>query len=372
MNQYENFQKIIVEYVNDYNKELEKKLLADEDFFGDSIRLIDFLNKYYKMAFSKNDSARLLSIKKNLDIIKSCFTGINKKNDNIYDPNISLDIYRQSKKGVHKVRRIIPSISDKQKIFDSLIDSYDVYNKNYKNQEYLVYTNNSIYDFELKDDYFPHIIGLSLKDNMEDHHNLADKEIEYYKNLPKMINQLKSPKALKSLDNYEHNNLHSLFNYSYLNVKNSCFQNFYFDNLPMLVYNNKKKENSNVKMNTYFLKPIKINQQIAFSSIGFHENSKFNFGYAESNIEFIDKIKLNGECGVTTALFKKDKNISVRDFKLVKIFTINEQIKYIDFLLHQLNNKKIVNEFFKYQMRLKKSLFEYVNFECRIINEFAK
>ena len=369
MRDYKKFWQIITSYVEDYNNTLNKKLLIDDDFFGDTIRLIDFLNKYYKLISNSKDVNKINAIKENVNTIRECFTGLNQKEEELFKTNINLDTYRQAKKGVHKVRKLIPSVSEKKEIIDSLVDSYNIFNDKFKNQEFLVYTNNSLYSFELKEDYFPHVIGLSLEDNVEEQSDLSEKEISYYKNLPNMLNKLNNLASLESLDKYEHDNYHSLFNYSYLKVKNTCFRNFYYNKLPMFVYHNIKKENSNIKTNTYLLKPIILENETSFASIAFHENSKFNFGYAESNIEFGDKLKINGEYGITTALFKKDKIIGPRNFNLVRMYTINEQIKFIDMIEKDIKDSKITKELKDYQNRLKRSLFDYINLECCIINK---
>ena len=372
MRDYKKFWQIITNYVEDYNNTLNKKLLANDDFFGDTLRLIDFLNKYYKMLLSNNSIDKIKNVKKNINIIRECFTGLNQEKNKLYDSQLSLDSYRQSKKGVHKVRKLIPSIAEKKEIFDSLLTSYEVFESKFKNQEFLIYTNNSLYSFELKEEYFPHVIGLSLDDNISEQYELNEKEINYYKNLPNMLKTLTKSDLLKSLDKYEHDNYHSLFNYAYLRVKNNSFKNFYYNKNPMLVNHYIKKENSNMKTNTILLKPFLLENELVFSTIGFHENSKFNFGYSDTDIEFKDKLKFIGEYGIVTSLFKKDKILGPRNFNLVKIYTINEQINFIDILESNIKNAKIMKELKDYQNRLKRSLFDYINLECRIINEFAK
>ena len=153
MDELKEFQQIIELYVQDYNTRLHKKLLVNEDFFGDTIRIINFLNHYYQEILKEKDLTQTLKVKENLHLIRKVFTGINEAPLVLKPISITSDEYRRSKKGVHKVRRIIPSIAEKQHLFDKILKSYDLYNKYFKNQEYLVYTNNSIYTFELKENY---------------------------------------------------------------------------------------------------------------------------------------------------------------------------------------------------------------------------
>ena len=115
MRDYKKFGQIITSYVEDYNNTLNKKLLIDDDFFGDTIRLIDFLNKYYKLISNSKDVNKINAIKENVNTIRECFTGLNQKEEELFKTNINLDTYRQAKKGVHKVRKLIPSVSEKKK-----------------------------------------------------------------------------------------------------------------------------------------------------------------------------------------------------------------------------------------------------------------
>lgn len=368
MDELKEFQQIIELYVQDYNTRLHKKLLVNEDFFGDTIRIIDFLNHYYQEILKEKDLTQTLKVKENLNLIRKVFTGINEAPLVLKPISITSDEYRRSKKGVHKVRRIIPSIAEKQHLFDKILKSYDLYNEHFKNQEYLVYTNNSIYTFELKEDYFPHVIGLSLDDNVNDVFNLSEKEQNYYQQLPVMIKHMNTQTALQQLERYEYRH-HSLFNYAYLKVKNGSFLNFCVLNQPMFVRHTDRKEGTNIKSNTYFIKPMCLLESQAYSLLGFHENSKFSQGYAESDIRLIEKKKPKGECGITSALFRKSKTLSPRNLNLIRLYTMNEQIQFINEIIPHLEQGHVVKELHEYQNRLKQSLFDYMNLECQIMRE---
>ena len=70
MDELKEFQQIIELYVQDYNTRLHKKLLVNEDFFGDTIRIIDFLNHYYQEILKEKDLTQTLKVKENLHLIR--------------------------------------------------------------------------------------------------------------------------------------------------------------------------------------------------------------------------------------------------------------------------------------------------------------
>lgn len=371
MIELEKFQELMRSYGENYNQCFNKHLQMNEDFFGDTIRMIDFLNHYYHELLKENKKEELALIQKNFSFLRHIFTGIDENPIDLSQLPISPDEFRQSKKGVLKVRRIIPTPIEKHTLFSQLLDLYQLFNEEFEDQEYLVYTNNSIHSFELKPSYFPHVIGLSLEDAPKDMYHYSEKEKEYYQNLPRMLERMNQKEVLQNLDQYEHKRNHSLFNYAYLKVKSSSFLSIYNKEMPLFVCHTDHKEGSNIKINVFLSKPVKLEEQLAYVYLGFHENSKFNEGYAESGINLLEKKKVHGECGITTALFRKNKSKYPRNLKLVKLYTMNEQIQFIEFLLPYLENGHVKKELTEYQNRLKRSLFDYMNLECQITRQLS-
>lgn len=357
-------QEIIQIYVKDYNQKLNKNLLVNEDFFGDTLRIIDFLNHYYTALIHLKDYQMIYFVLDHVDFIRKYIIGLGLSTKPSY--MITDDEYRQARKGVHKVRKMIPSVSSKKDIFHHLLTSYQRYDENFKDQTYIVYTNDNIYNFELKEEYFPHVIGMNLEDKIQDVDTFTEKEKAYYHQIPEMLQKLSSESGLKSLDEYERKNYHSLFNYSYLKVKNISFLNFMSLDTPMFIVNNSKKVDSNVRTNTFFASPIKVGKKESYSMIGFHENSKFSQGYAESNVYLKDTHQIHGEMGITTAIFRKSKSNPSFPLELVKIFTLHEQIQFIDYILRNNDSLSHMKDLINYQGRLKRSLCDQINLEYQL------
>ena len=70
---YKKFGQIITSYVEDYNNTLNKKLLIDDDFFGDTIRLIDFLNNICAFNFPTHENCSF-DCESNIDIDEKSVT----------------------------------------------------------------------------------------------------------------------------------------------------------------------------------------------------------------------------------------------------------------------------------------------------------
>ena len=70
--------------------------------------------------------------------------------------------------------------------------------------------------------------------------------------------------------------------------------------------------------------------------------------------------------------FRKNKSKFPRNLKLVKLYTINEQVQFIELLLPYLENGHVKKELSDYQNRLKRSLFDYMNLECQITRNLSK
>ncbi len=358
-----NIQKIIIDYVQDYNQGLNKNLLANEDFFGDTIRLLDFLNNYYSYLVKIKDQVRISNVLEHMDLLRKEVTGL-EEDQMPPQASITEDEYRQMKKGVLKVRKMIFPLETKQMILNDVMKSYDLYESCFKDQLYMVYTNENIYNFELKERYFPYVIGLNLEDQKKDVDTFTSKELEYYQQLPSMLKEITS--NMMSLDAYERNNHHSLFNYSYVKAKTLSFFNFAQMKMPMLVVNNSKKIDSNVKTNTFFATPIEVGQKDAYSLIGFHENSKFSDGYAEAEIYMKDSKKIKGDVGITTAIFKKNKLLPPYHYELIKVFPVTKQIHFIDQILETNERDAAYQSLKQYQNRLKRGLCDQINLEYQL------
>lgn len=361
-----NIQEIIINYVQDYNQKLNKNLLVNEDFFGDTLRLIDFLNNYYTYLVKSKDEERILNVLDHFELLRKEVTGLELPSTHDVLSYITEDEYRQMKKGVYKVRKMILPLEEKENILKGLSKSYELYENAFKDQLYMVYTNDNIHNFELKERYFPHVIGLNLENQTKDVDTLDSKEIEYYQGLPFMLETMTTKKGLSSLDQYERKNYHSLFNYSYLKTKNLAFFNFSKLTTPMLVVNSFRKIESNVKTNTFFATPIQVGKKSAYSVVGFHENSKFSDGFADSDIHMKDSKKVKGDMGITTAIFRKNKLLPPHHFELIKLFTVTEQIHFIDEILENEVMEKAYQHLKQYQNRLKRSLCDQLSLEYQL------
>lgn len=358
-------QNIIIDYVQDYNTKLNKNLLANEDFFGDTVRILDFLNHYYTYLLDVFDVERIDYVISNMKLIRKYITGLEAKIDIEPIYQVTEDEYRRSKKGVHKVRKLIVPKEEKKDIFDSLVRSYKLYEQEFKNQVYTVYTNDNIYNFTLKEEYFPYIIGLNTDDISKEVITLSKREQKYYEQLPSMLEKFSTNAGINSLDNYERENYHSLFNYSYLKLKNFSFLNFLERKTPKLVTSHQEKIDSNICTNTFFSSIINVGKKSGYSVVGFHENSKFSEGYAESDVYMSNNYKVLDEIGITTAIFRTDKVHSPHYLELIKLYPAQAQIKFIDYLLEHSTLNKI--ELLKqYQNRLKRALFDQLNLEYRL------
>lgn len=364
MSKMKNIQEIIINYVQDYNQELNKNLLANEDFFGDTLRLLDFLNNYYTYLVKSKDQERISNVLEHIDLLRREVTGLEEQTNQELI-HMTEDEYRQMNKGVLKVRKMIFPLETKGLILNNLIKAYDFYKTSFKDQLYMVYTNENIYNFELKERYFPQVIGLNLEDQKRDVDTFTTKELEYYQSLPQMLREMTSKQGLESLDAYERKYHHSLFNYSYVKSKTMAFFNFVQMNTPMLVVNNSKKIESNVKTNTFFATPIEVGQRKAYSLVGFHENSKFSDGYAASEIYIKDSKKIKGDVGITTAIFKKNKLLPPHHYELIKLFPVTQQISFID---QMLDNKEgdLYQPLKQYQHRLKRRLCDQISLEYQL------
>lgn len=364
MAELKNIQRIIELYVQDYNKKLGKNLLLNEDFFGDTLRLIDFLNHYYDYLIKEKDEQRISFVIEQIPFIRKYITGLTPQEDSYTLSVITDDEYRQANKGVLKVRKLIPSISEKRNTLGQALSSYKRYEEEFKNQVYMVYTNDNIYNFELKEEYLPPILGLNLEDQVKDVYTMGDKEKEYYQKLPGMLEKMCTNEGIMALDTYEHKNFHSLFNYSYVKTKNISFQHFMNLRKPMLVISNHKKVDSNVKTSTFFATPILVGKSSSYSIVGFHENSKFSKRYAESKIcKKAQEIK--GEYGITTSIFRQNKILPPHHFELVRLFTISEQVNFINEVLNHPHTKNL-SDLKQYQDRLKRSLYDQINLEYKL------